>query len=146
MSMRKSEGSRSRIGVLAILPALVPVVFALLLPDKAQAEERKFIVLLAHSIKQADSDDPGVVVNDVRQAYFAEDVGKACGVPTAYVVAQGDLVIGCVGDKFLQQRFDFSRQRRRAEIDPRALQIRMLVRDDSAQSPQRRLSYIDRGV
>ena len=60
--------------MLALVPALVLIVSALLLPGEAQAEERKFIVMLAHSHKQVGTiGDPGIDVNDVHQAYFAED-------------------------------------------------------------------------
>ncbi|UCG34096.1 MAG: PKD domain-containing protein [Phycisphaerales bacterium] len=72
--MRNPEGSCSRIGMVALASTLILVVSALLMPGEAQAEERKFIVMLAHSHKQVGTvGDPGVDVNDVHQAYFAED-------------------------------------------------------------------------
>jgi hypothetical protein len=65
----------SLIGPSRGLPALMLALATLLLADRSSAEERQFIVMLAHSPKQADSVEPpaGVTKNDVNTAFFAQD-------------------------------------------------------------------------
>jgi len=78
MQVNHTNGFRRRIGWLAALSVLVLVSSALLWPDRSLGEERKFIVMLAHSPKQEGSFDNGFgeggeSTNDVNLAYFGED-------------------------------------------------------------------------